>query len=412
MDSKRGVLTLFDRAKSKLRGSSAIDSVLTPAVTTTDEQKPQEQSAEIPAFDSVGPTFKSVGPVFESLEEMKRYEAVGKFEYYDIPKRAPLKKLDILQPELFLRQLDGLSTKEVAELMRLNKCKLNGLKLQLKRRPNDLLLHACHALLTNNIMELQLDKIQEAASYLHAQKFDPKTIISLNVISYVRNAKSFEEFASVLKTRETENGYLNLAGMDFSRVNFAGVNLSYANLCNTNFSEANISQANFRGANLQHVKMINTNTAQTNFCKANFCRGTLTPFADRKLEQESDGNSQLKHPRFNGSTFISIRKKLNTDLLSQKLDSLLILNIPMITILENVMLNLANAKLKYTLQEKMDLLTIMFEHDFLSENVKSMNQSFMMFENIDPRKYCRRWIQKELESLVLAIASNQFKESP
>lgn len=393
MRGRPGAVSIFFSAATsklpKLLGDSNNDE----DTTTLAAQRPL---SEIMADDS-----------FVSLEKMKSEEAKRQPEdflvieknkkkrskpkpipyLYDTePKNIELTTLNVDDPELYLRQLSGISTKRVAELMYLNHDRIEALEGKLQLEPDNFVLYACHALLTNNIMGLDLEKLAESQNFLVANKFDRRIAETISVILHVRQAPSHEVFADLLRKRLHTDCYLNLAGMDFSNVDFSGANLSCAKLFGVNFSHAKLNRANLQMTNMVHVILDSTNCSEANFIGAK-----MAPF-------------QQKGNIVQGATFIDPNKRLDVAALISILNAFFKLNIRPITMLANINRNIENPTNHYSVDEKILFLTTMVGHEcFESDNHKDVppEETWLVpfWERVSARMSCQQSILYQLRKI-------------
>ncbi len=75
-------------------------------------------------------------------------------------------KVDVAQAKLFIRELANKTKARIARTLEFNKPSLSQLSDFVEKHPEDFDAYACYALLTDNIVALDVDKLKQVSNYL------------------------------------------------------------------------------------------------------------------------------------------------------------------------------------------------------------------------------------------------------
>lgn len=375
----------------------------------------KEKLAELTAKPSIeaidGPKVdQPVLPLSEEFVTLQMFKDVrydpnardvkGNLVWLEIPKKEKKKRrkqhvaLDLAKPEVFLAYLAKSRTAVIASTLKANERMLPALQQKIAEQPDNLYLHACLALLTDDIKGLNLGKLIDTETFLKEQAESQYQVIlkAIEVMIELRNPDNLEKIIKILNTRNDYDNYLNLAGLEFKDAQFDCVNLNYIDMRNTVFVNCGIHSSTLRQTNLQAASFTDVTFNHVDLYNANFCKAKFTRFTKDNIH-------------YDHTTFISRKIKLNTDTIRKSLNSLMALEIPPYAIKENIYRNLANKSLKYTIEEKHALLGEMGLHDCFNSKEAEPEYITVLQKNFPTRQKCREQIQRDWEKLSLTISS-------
>lgn len=308
----------------------------------------------------------------------------------------PTIPFDLAKPAAFLQQLAQSRTAIVAKSLKTIRHMAADLQNELLKQPDNLDLYACAALLSDDIKLLDRDKLFQTVNYVIAKGESHhkimQTLGTMYELLYGENKRA--EFAELLKSRNDDDFYINVSGVDFSGIEFYRVNLNYADMRNCKFENSTILACQLRHADLQAASFTKVTISDSDLDEANFCKSKHNLII-------LNGNTYVR------TSFINPDIKLTKETINKFMSKLHQLRLPPDVILANINRNLANLGLQYSVDEQFELLTEMGNHDcFNTGNMRKPDSLFLA--EIDYGQLikikCRESIQQQWENLAKKIS--------